>query len=114
MPKRQRGEGGLKTPRKRLGKARNTGWRVSPARLGLLAVAWAIGFMTLHGYQDRPPFAEEANIAWHVALGHGFRSPMDASPIAPPSAWSAPLYPLAIAGAYRLFGIRSPTAVTAL
>jgi hypothetical protein len=82
--------------------------------LGVVAVGFAIGFMTLHGYQDRPPFAEEANIAWHVALGHGFRSPMDASPAAPPSAWSAPLYPLAIAAAYRLFGIGSPEAVTAL
>jgi hypothetical protein len=70
--------------------------------------------MTLHGYHDRPPFAEEANIAWHIALGHGFRSPMDASAAAPPSAWSAPLYPLAIAAAYRIFGIGSPAAVTAL
>ena len=82
--------------------------------LGVLAVGFAIGFMTLHGYQDRPPFAEEANIAWHVALGHGFRSPMDASPAAPPSAWSAPLYPLVIASAYRLFGVGSPATVTAV
>ena len=114
MSKSRRGQHGLKTPPKRLGKARNRTWTVSPVALGVLAVGWAIFFMTLHGYQNRPPFAEEANIAWHVALGHGFRSPMDASPTAPPSAWSAPLYPLVIAAAYRLFGIGSSGAVTAL
>lgn len=70
--------------------------------------------MTVHGYQHRPPFAEEAHIGRHLALGHGFLSPMDPSPDAPPSAWSAPLYPLAIAGAFRLFGVASPEAVTAL
>ena len=87
---------------------------VSPVALGVVAIAFAICFMILHGYQDRPPFAEEANIAWHIALGHGFRSPMDASPAAPASAWSAPLYPAVIAAAYRIFGIGSPAAVTAL
>jgi hypothetical protein len=114
MSKRRRAHHKLKTPPKRLGKPQNKARMVSPVALGVLAVGFAIGFMTLHGYQDRPPFAEEANIAWHVALGHGFRSPMDASPAAPPSAWSAPLYPLVIAAAYRLFGIGSPAAVTAV
>src|SRR6266853_509973 len=114
MSKRRRGHRGLKTPPRRLTKPQDNGRTVSPVALGVLAVGFAIGLMPLHGYQDRPPFAEEANIAWHVALGHGFRSPMDASPAAPPSAWSAPLYPVVIAAAYRLFGIGSPAAVTAV
>jgi len=80
--------------------------------LSVLAVGWAICFMTLHGY--RQPFAEEANIAKHIALGHGFRSPMDASPTGPPSAWSSPLYPLVIAAAYRIFGVESRAAATGL
>jgi len=114
MAKRRRGHHGPKTSPKRPGEARTKAETVSPVALGILAVAFAVCFMTLHGYQDRPPFAEEANIAWHIALGHGFRSPMDASPAAPASAWSAPLYPLVIAAAYRIFGVGSPAAVTAL
>src|SRR5438874_187076 len=85
---------------------------ISPVALGVWAVVFASTFMALHGY--RPPRAEEANIGWHIAQGHGFRSPMDPSPEAPPSAWSAPLYPLVIGAVYKLFGIGSPTAVTAL
>jgi len=114
MPTRRRKHQRPRTPREGLEKARTQPWTIPPAVLGAIAAVWAICFMTLHGYQHRPPFAEEANIAWHVAVGHGFRSPMDPSPTAPPSAWSAPLYPLAIAAAYRVLGIGSPDAVTAL
>ena len=112
MPKRRRKHRGPRTPRKGLDQARTKPWTISPAALGVLAVGWAICFMTLHGY--RRPFGEEATIAWHVAMGHGFSSPVDVSPSAPPSAWSAPLYPLTIAAAYRLFGIASPASTTAL
>jgi len=121
MAKRRREPRGLKSPARRSGKASikaeivsRKAEMVSPVALGIVAIVFAVCFMTLHGYQDRPPFAEEANIAWHIALGHGFRSPMDASPAAPASAWSAPLYPAVIAAAYRIFGIGSPAAVTAL
>lgn len=96
------------------GSAPKPGGTVGPLTLGVLAVIWAISVMVYGNYQNRPPFAEEANIAWHIAAGHGFRSPMDPSPAAPPSAWSAPLYPLVIAAAYRAFGTTSPSAVTAL
>lgn len=82
--------------------------------VGLGAALWAAVFMSRHGYQDRPPFAEENNIAVHLVLGHGFRSPLNLSASAPPSAWSAPIYPLIIATAYRLYGIRTPAAVTLL
>src|SRR5579862_2344637 len=92
---------------------RTAAWR--PAVLvGVAATCWAIGVMAFHGYQTRRPAAEEANIAVHVALGHGFRSPMDPSASAPPSAWSPPAYPLVIAAAYRVFGIASRPAIIAL
>jgi len=53
---------------------------------------------------NRLPFAEEAIIAGHLIHGDGFLSPYDASPTAPPSCYSAPIYPLIIAAAYRLAG----------
>jgi hypothetical protein len=85
-----------------------------PALAFLLAAIWAVATLVSSGYQHRPPTAEEANIGVHLARGEGFRSPMDAAPTAPASAWSAPIYPLVIAGAYRAFGIASFRAVTCL
>jgi len=82
--------------------------------IGLGAGLWAASFMSLRGYQHRPPFAEEHNLAVHLALGHGFLSPFDLSATAPPSAYNAPLYPMIIAAAYRIFGIRDPEAVSFL
>lgn len=82
--------------------------------IALVGTLWAVAYMILNDYQSRPPFNEEADIAYHVALGHGFRSPLDLSPEAPFSAMNAPVYPLVIATAYRLFGIGTPSSVTLL
>jgi len=82
--------------------------------LGAVAAMWAVAFMVLHGYQDRPPFAEEANLAWHITKGYGFRSPFLPARFAPLSAWSPPLYPLVIAATWRSLGIGAPAAVTVL
>jgi len=81
---------------------------------GATAFIWAVVVMMLNGYHDRPPFAEEANLAWHIAKGYGFRSPFLPSRGAPLSAWSPPLYPLVIAATWKIFGIGSTAAVTAL
>jgi hypothetical protein len=70
--------------------------------------------MALRGYHDRPPFAEEHNLALHLVQGHGFRSPFSPSAEAPPSAFNAPLYPLIIAASYRATGIRSSASITLL
>jgi hypothetical protein len=88
--------------------------RLTAAIVGVLAVVWALVVVTARGDHHTRPFAEQANIARHLVLGHGFTSPMDAAPDAPPSAWSPPLYPLIIAAAYRLFGLTSQPAVVAL
>jgi hypothetical protein len=82
--------------------------------VGFIATAWAAGILGVHGYRNFVPSGEEANIAIHLANGHGYRSPMDPSPTAPPSAWSAPVYPLIIATAYSLFGVESPQAIILL
>jgi hypothetical protein len=70
--------------------------------------------LVAHDYLKSPPFAEENNIAIHLARGEGFSSPMDRSPHAAPTSWSPPVYPYLMASVYRLWGIGTPTAITAL
>jgi hypothetical protein len=80
----------------------------------VLAACWAAMVMVAHDYLRYPPFAEENNIAIHLARGEGFSSPMDPSPQAAPTSWSPPVYPYLMATVYRLWGIRTPAAITAL
>jgi hypothetical protein len=80
----------------------------------VLAGCWAAMVLAAHDYQRSPPFAEENNIAIHLARGEGFVSPMDPSPHAVPTSWSPPVYPYLMAAVYRLWGIRTPAAITAL
>jgi 4-amino-4-deoxy-L-arabinose transferase-like glycosyltransferase len=54
---------------------------------------------------------EGPKIAAHVARGEGFLNPIDASPASPPSAWLPPVYPLLMAGVYRVWGIATPTSL---
>jgi hypothetical protein len=68
------------------------------------AVGVAIVSAALRHRLDRRPFAEEASIAIHLLHGDGFSSPYDPSANAPPSCYSAPVYPLIIAAAYWLGG----------
>ncbi|MGA2442631.1 MAG: hypothetical protein ABSH08_16880 [Tepidisphaeraceae bacterium] len=80
----------------------------------VLAGCWAAMVLAAHDYLRSPPFAEENNIAIHLARGEGFVSPMDPSPHAAPTSWSPPVYPYLMATVYRLWGIRTPAAITAL
>src|SRR5205814_1946091 len=57
---------------------------------------------------------EEPRVGAHLALGHGFLSPLDPSPSAEPTAWVPPLYPLLCAGVYRVLGVETAAAVRAL
>jgi len=54
-----------------------------------------------------PPFwlAEEPAIAAHLALGHGFLSPLVSTANAIPTAMSPPLYSFLMAGVYKIFGV---------
>ncbi len=49
-------------------------------------------------------FGEESAIACHLAAGHGFLSPGDPSPTASPTSWSPPIYPMLMAGVYKVVG----------
>ena len=82
--------------------------------IGLAATVWAAAMAVAVGAADHPPTGEESKIALHLAHGDGFRSPVDDRPDAPASAWSAPIYPALIAGAYRLFGVSSRAALVVL
>lgn len=86
-------------------------WTLAVFAIGF---AWAVVFLSCYGFLQRPPFAEEANIALHLSRGEGFRSAFDLRGSAPFTSWSPPLYPAVIAAAYQWFGVRTPAAVTAL
>lgn len=53
---------------------------------------------------------EPSHIAAHIAKGEGFSSPYMGVPLAP-TAQQPPLYPLLVAGVFRMFGICSLTAL---
>jgi hypothetical protein len=93
-----------------------------PARVaGLIFVAatlWAGAYLVHGRFVGRVPVEldqyEELQIGAHLARGHGFASPFDPSPGAPPTSWSPPVYPAVVAAAYRAFGVESPRAFGAL
>ena len=74
--------------------------------IAVFAATVAICFISaaMRDRLNRLPFAEEAIIAGHLIHGDGFLSPYDASPNAPPTCYSAPIYPIIIAAAYRIVG----------
>jgi hypothetical protein len=79
-----------------------------------LASSWAVAVVETHDYLRAPPFAEESNIAIHVARGEGFGNPMDPSTRPAPTSWSPPLYPYLMASVFRIHGIRTPASTVVL
>lgn len=65
-------------------------------------VAW----MTANGKGDPYIGNEPSHIAAHIARGEGFSSPYDGIPLMP-SAQQPPLYPLFVAGIFRISGVFS-------
>ena len=60
-----------------------------------------------------PFLLEPGNIAYSLAAGQGFSSPFRAD--TGPTAWTTPVYPLLIAGVFRVFGVYSfPSYVAAV
>lgn len=55
---------------------------------------------------------ETGRIAQSLALGHGFSSPLFGS--TGPTAWMGPVYPLVLAGIFRIFGIYSTASAYAI
>jgi 4-amino-4-deoxy-L-arabinose transferase-like glycosyltransferase len=69
-----------------------------------LAFAWDYQSHTPHRALAAIPFLfESGNIAYSLAGGHGFASPLRIP--TGPTAWMTPLYPLLLSGIMRLFGI---------
>jgi len=70
-------------------------------RLGFIVIGHTYRFKTL---DDNFSFGfEMGRIGRSLAEGHGFSSPFSGS--TGPTAWEPPLYPLLIAGVFKLFGV---------
>lgn len=66
--------------------------------------AWNYQAHTLHRALGAIPFLfESGNIAYSLASGHGFASPLRID--TGPTAWMTPLYPLLLSAIMRIFGI---------
>jgi len=88
-------------------------YRRWPFPIVLVAFAVRIGYIVIgHTYRfknldDNFNFGfEMGRIGCSLALGQGFGNPFHG--ITGPTAWEPPLYPLLIAGAFRVFGIYTP------
>lgn len=89
---------------------------IAPVALVALALrlAWALHYAARFraGALGVLPFLfEPGNIARALALGHGFASPLRVP--SGPTAWVAPVYPLILAGCFRLFGLYATNAYAA-
>lgn len=68
------------------------------------AFAWSYQAHTPHRALGAIPFLfESGNIAYSLASGHGFSSPLRIE--TGPTAWMTPLYPMLLAAIMRIFGI---------
>ena len=94
-------------------------WLCSPlliVAVAFLARMWSI---VLHHLYDIPPAYghlffgyEVGRIASALASGQGFSSPFPAS--SGPTAWLGPVYPLMVAGVFKIFGIYTPASALAV
>ncbi len=90
-----------------------TAFRIAATSLRLImlvALAVRLGYMWqfqhIHprqGVSVIPFLFESGNIAHSLATGHGFSSPFRVD--TGPTAWMTPLFPLLLAGIFRLFGV---------
>ena len=90
---------------------RGSGWRAPAARrMFFVGLVVRLLYLTLaHTYRFRPMWDhfqfgwEMGRIARALVTGHGYADPFAGH--TGPTAWTPPLYPLLIAGIFRLFGI---------
>lgn len=83
-----------------------------PWRIFWIALAVRLAAMTLGHYYRISAFEDHFGFGWEMgrvarslATGHGYSNPFDHP--SGPTAWVAPLYPLLLAGVFRLFGVYS-------
>ena len=79
-------------------------WLILLVALGLrLGYAWQHQSATPHLALSSVPFLyEPGDIAYSLAVGRGFASPFRVD--TGPTAWETPVYPLIVAGVFRVFG----------
>ena len=89
---------------KRLLAAATSLWLILIVALGLrLGFAWDYAHHNPKQALSVIPFMfESSNIAYSVAVGNGFSSPLHVN--TGPTAWMTPIYPLIVAAVFRLFG----------
>lgn len=78
----------------------------SPAIAVAVALLLRLGFLYLAheaGGNFFPVGQEAGNVAWSLALGHGFSSPLVGMP--GPTAWVAPVYPFLLALGFKLLSM---------
>jgi len=95
----------------------------APARIFWVGFAVRVLYMTLahtyriRGYEDHFQFGWEAGrIARALVTGHGYADPFANVWLAHsgPTAWLPPLYPLLLAGIFRVFGVFTPASARVL
>jgi len=91
----------------------------SPLAIALVALAVRIAYIVIaHTYQLKNLDGnfnfgfEMGRIGCALALGQGFSNPFHG--VTGPTAWEPPLYPLLIAGVFRIFGIYTPASAFVL
>ncbi len=91
----------------------------SPCAIAAVAFALRVGYVLLgHTYRFKTVEGnfdfgfEMGRIGRSLALGQGFSNPFHG--ITGPTAWEPPLYPLLIAGVFRIFGIYTPASAFVL
>jgi hypothetical protein len=86
---------------------------VAVAFAARVAYAWSQERQMPRNLVGLVPFANETgNIAFSLAEGHGFSSPFLQE--TGPTAWLTPVYPAIVAGAFKIFGVRTPHAFYAV
>jgi dolichyl-phosphate-mannose-protein mannosyltransferase len=91
----------------------------SPAVIVLVAFALRLAAMLVDGTYHAPLkmrgwffAAEMGKVAGLIASGHGFTSPF--SGYMGPSAWIGPVYPLLLAGVFKIFGLYTSASAFAI
>src|SRR5438477_5557955 len=97
-------------------------WRrllVSPEIIVAVAMLARLASMVQHQFYEIPASYshlffgyEVGRIASAVVSGHGFSSPFPGP--SGPTAWLGPVYPLMLAGVFKLFGIYTPASALAI
>lgn len=90
--------------------ARDLG-RILKTFVGVAILAVALALVQQDSAHDE--LYEQPKIASHLALGHGFATPLDDGPTAALTSWAPPVYPMLMAAAYLAFGLESDLALFA-